>query len=580
MKLRIAAALLACILPGISGAWIELGSRYLGGVTFFQLGDICDSARFPLTPGSCVGDDANPDWRVEAEEAMGRWHAVTGNFQFITDPGQGATTPGDCASDDPNSLFFLDDICGFGDFGESTLAVALTSFFLDGVAIHSDVIFNTAFEWEAFDDAVSNHGDAIDFRRVAVHELGHVAGLGHPYHVHAIMSPFIQETINSPQPDDVAGMSAIYGASLAFAIADQNGNSDVELVHVWRTATGQTLASIRDSGSGEILKDLAFFTTAEFQVVDAVLIPDEDSSGAPELAVLAIRMSDQRPVVQIRNIDGADNPRTVGFSSNLTPIRLKNIGDADGNGVSELAVLAVREADLRAVVEIRNSFGEPQRRTVGFAQFASPLDMDVLVDPLDIDSPRLVVLMAKWADSRGFLDSRDAIGEQNAKTSSLRADNTPISLVLIDDGGPKAAVLSARNDSGRTGVEIKNIIGSGGNSISYWDSGNDAIGIASAGDADGDGNTDLIVLSRRSADGRVVTEVRNSDGSNLRRQTFAGSFDAIGSVFVLADTDGDMFPELAALTSLQSNAKAAVHWRNMAGPNQAAATRIWVSPPP
>ena len=296
MKARIAALLLACLLPGAAGAWVELGSYYLGASATVQLGDICDSARFPLTPGNCSGGAGNPDWSDEIQAALSRWHVATGNFQFIVDPGDGATTPGECSPDDPNSAFFLDDICGLAAFGDTTLAVALTSFFSDGVALHSDVIFNTAFQWGAFDDALTNHGNAIDFRRVAVHEFGHVAGLGHPFNDFAIMAPFIQDTVIAPQPDDIAGMNAIYGASLAFPIPDRNGNSDEEIVHVWRASTGGTRARIVDSATGAVLKDLTYFGNAH-QVVDAVLIPDEDGSGAPELAVLAIRESDQPAVV-------------------------------------------------------------------------------------------------------------------------------------------------------------------------------------------------------------------------------------------------------------------------------------------
>lgn len=581
MKTRIAALLLASLLPAVSFAWVETGSFYLGATTGFQLGDICDSMNFPVE-GDCSGTAGNPDWRVEAEEAISRWHGVTSNFQFVTDPDPSGATSDDCGSAGPNSVFFLDDICGLGGFGGSTLAVALTFSFFDGVAIRSDVIFNTAFAWEAYDDALSNHENVIDFRRVAVHEFGHVAGLDHPFHELAIMSPFIQELINSPQPDDIAGMNAINGASLAFAIPDQNGNSTDELVHVWRASNGLTLASIRDSATGATIKDLTYLNS-DYQTVDAVLIPDEDGSGAPELAVLALRLSDLRTVVQVRNISGPENPRTVSFSLDLTPMGLKYIGDADGNGVSELAVLAVREFDLRAIVEIRNAFGPHEKRTITFETDASPIDFDVTLDPAEVDPPRLTVLMNKWPDAvtdpRGFVDSRNAFGAQNRARAWLRPAMTPVSLIAIDEGGPNVAILAKRNIDDRTLVEVKNVIDNTG-SFRLWSPAYSAINISAAGDADGNGQADIIVLTRRRTDGRVMAEVRNVDGSNLRVLGFTSTYDAVGSVFPLNDTDGDTFPELGVLTSLQSSARAGVYWRNAAGPDQTTTTRIWVSPTP
>jgi len=53
----------------------------------------------------------------------------------------------------------------------------------------------------------------MDFRRVAVHELGHALGLAHENNpnIPAIMAPTISN-IEKPQPDDINGVRALYGA--------------------------------------------------------------------------------------------------------------------------------------------------------------------------------------------------------------------------------------------------------------------------------------------------------------------------------------------------------------------------------
>jgi len=577
MKLRYFAAIVAAALPAQAGAWNEIGTQFVGSAVLLQKGDVCDSTRFPLTPGTCDGSAGNPDWRVEIETAIGRWAAVTGNFNFFTDPDIGAGLPGECSDGDPNSVFFLDDICSFAPFGDSTLAVALTSFFFDGVAIHSDVIFNTAFDWDAFDDAMSNHGGDIDFRRVAVHEFGHVAGLDHPFHDFAIMAPFIQETINSPQPDDVAGMSAIYGASLTFAIPDQSVNGNEEIVHVRRTSAGETVTTIRDSGSGAELRAMTFFNSG-FQTVDAVLLPDEDGNGAPELAVLAIRMSDLRSVVQIRNIAGDQLPRTITFAEGYSPVKMLNIGDADGNGVSELAILSVRESDLQPVVEIRNSFGAVGRRDVVFADFTSPVDMEVIVDPLGVDPPRLAVLLVRWSDLRAVVEMRNAFGAHNKTRANSRTGFTPVDIEVVDDGGPKLIFLSTRDTDGRPLLQIKDVVAATAPVVQYLAPGHSPLRVVDLGDADGDGRPDLAILQRRDTDGRVNVVLRNTDGSNQRTFNLNSSFDAVGPIFMLDDTDGDGFAEVGLQLSRQTDARVAVDWKNAAGPNQAALTRVWMSP--
>jgi hypothetical protein len=84
--------------------------------------------------------------------------------------------------------------------------------------VEGDVIFNDTLNWDSFGGPLrrtSSGATLYDFRRVALHEFGHVLGLDHPdeagQNVTAIMDSdsFDEERL---YPDDIAGVSALYGA--------------------------------------------------------------------------------------------------------------------------------------------------------------------------------------------------------------------------------------------------------------------------------------------------------------------------------------------------------------------------------
>ena len=70
MKLRGWWTLAGALFPLVAVAWLPLSHRYPAATVTMQLGDLCDTARFPATPGSCAGDASNPDWRAEFQVAV------------------------------------------------------------------------------------------------------------------------------------------------------------------------------------------------------------------------------------------------------------------------------------------------------------------------------------------------------------------------------------------------------------------------------------------------------------------------------------------------------------------------------
>lgn len=124
---------------------------------------------------------------------------------------------------------------GFLDRPELDRVLGATSFLLDsrtGEILEADIFFNTRFDWSV---APSGQTGRVDLESVAVHEIGHLLGLGHSALGETEMIPGGRRVIASGavmfpiafasgsiadrqlQPDDLAGISDLYGRGLSDA---------------------------------------------------------------------------------------------------------------------------------------------------------------------------------------------------------------------------------------------------------------------------------------------------------------------------------------------------------------------------
>ena len=213
---------LACALtlglPTQSFAYLKLGVRVASGVV---------DVRWGGTVPYFVNEQSVPDVSaVQLRDAVGRafssWQAapnslVQSQFQGFTTAVPGAT--------DQRTTF------GFVDRQDLDRVLAATSFLLDGATgeiLEADVFFNTRFNWSV---AATGEPGRVDIESVALHEIGHLLGLGHsalgeteiiPGGRRVIASGSVMFPIAfSPgataervlQADDIAGISELYPSS-------------------------------------------------------------------------------------------------------------------------------------------------------------------------------------------------------------------------------------------------------------------------------------------------------------------------------------------------------------------------------
>jgi len=157
-------------------------------------------------------------WNTAFIAAMDEWSEET-SFNFILrdenrDP---------CPNDGLNSVDFSLEFCGT-EFNESTLAVTIRRFepaiLGEPPIVEANVIVNQNKEFNVFDGPISQFQiKGLDFRRVALHELGHVIGLEHETNASAIMAPNIGD-VDRLQADDIAGAEELYDGVIDCAVSD------------------------------------------------------------------------------------------------------------------------------------------------------------------------------------------------------------------------------------------------------------------------------------------------------------------------------------------------------------------------
>ena len=192
------------VLCGLSAnAWpySAAGYSWPGAYTEVHVSfDVTNPAAY--RPINAVSGLSNADFQQAYIDAMQDWSTST-NFHWVVNESGAETQP---CKGVFNGAAFADRLCNEVEFGSSTLA-AQTTFSSGSTAVRTFTIFNNNKLWNIY----SGSGTGNDFKRVAVHELGHGLGLNHAGS-NSIMYEFVS-SIEVPQTDDINGVNSVYASS-------------------------------------------------------------------------------------------------------------------------------------------------------------------------------------------------------------------------------------------------------------------------------------------------------------------------------------------------------------------------------
>jgi hypothetical protein len=278
-------------------AYLKLGTRV--GASLVALKWSAFPIRYFVTNVDVPGVSA-PQLQQALASALSTWAAVPNvaiSAQFV---GFTGTPP---ISGDGMTVI------GFQNRPDMDRVLGSTSFTVDSVSgevIETDIFFNTTFSW-----SVAPAGDPgrQDVESIALHELGHVLGLGHSalgetelfgggrrvLGAGAVMFPiaFTSGTLNRvPHADDVAGLSDIYGN-------DQ-----------FRASTGSITGRITRNGGGVLGAHVVAFNPSSGALVGGFsLAPDGGFTIAglePGLYVVRVEPLDDGDVNSFIDPEGVD----------------------------------------------------------------------------------------------------------------------------------------------------------------------------------------------------------------------------------------------------------------------------------
>ena len=251
------------------------------------------------------------------------------------------------------------------------------------------------------------------------------------------------------------------------AVPDTTGNNAAELAVFAQNASGGLRVQARDS-----LTDAESSTTfygSNSDPVDVQVLPDINANSFPEIVVHSRITATGQTKTQIRDSDTGQVIRQIFFGSAYDPLHTAVVNDVSGDALPDLAQLG-RRSDTGAVrVQIKATSGGPVISNAFLGSADLPVETIAIGDVNASGWPDTATLVQR-PDGTGKVILRDGLTGDFIQNIFFGAIDNPAGLTLVDDlnasGSPELAALGYRNGVRR--VQIRDsVTGANINTIDY-----------------------------------------------------------------------------------------------------------------
>ena len=351
------------------------------------------------------------------------------------------------------------------------------------------------------------------------------------------------------------------------SLPDLDGNSVPEAAGLWLANNGAIDVQVNDPQSGALLRQIPYLSKT-WKPIEAMALENMSSGSGTGVAVLAEQINDGLPIVQVKDAANGNLLKNVFPWSAAWQVQdLDVISGGGNNGNDALAILATRRSDGLMGVELRDPVDGTRIRIVyplGFGWTAKQLAI------ANVNGNAAIAVLA-FRDS----DNLAIVQVRNATNSNLIRNVFPLGLgwssqelhVLPDANGDSVDEIAVRMTRDLDGLEliqirsaqtnalIKNVypIGAGGGG---WTT-------RSFQAINNNGTPALGILSTRDSDKQMLVQLKNATtGGVIRNIFFLGPPWGPVAYGDLPDFNGDNISEHGVLTRNRLNQSRLIQVRN------------------
>jgi hypothetical protein len=294
------------------------------------------------------------------------------------------------------------------------------------------------------------------------------------------------------------------------AVADIDGNNAPELAALRVLTDGNVEVTIKDSVTKALINTVTF-PNSDRMVRGLAALPDITGDDAPEVAVL-FRRHDGLGIVELRDAVSGNEIPALHFFGKAWESRAIASFEANGDGVPDIAVLALTDDMSQARVRVRDAVNQVLVGSVRLP--AAPGDayagLTALPDMNGNGSPEIAALRTRPDRKQEVIVKDLASGERIRTLHFNGADMQAGGLAAVQSGANPAVAVLYRSGTGQGKVQIRNArTGAYVRTLTFVDYEWESSAVASL-DADGDNIMDVGVLTVRDNGAAVGVQVRDT----------------------------------------------------------------------